>query len=559
MDYNMMLLTNMYNHCHKSQYPKGLTKLYKTWTPTSNKNFPESKFVVWFGLQGFIKTFLTDYFNEYFFNRPIEEIVKEYKLCIHNTFGENVTTDYIEALHKLGYLPIEIKALPEGTKVPYGVPCCTITNTHPDFVWLVNYFVTLFSCNMWLPTTTATKSFIFRQIIEKYIELTSDNTDWKRIGVKDYSFKDMSSIDATIVSSAAFLTSFSNTSTIPSVRYLREKYNTEDVGNVNASIERSCIVSNFAADGDEEKFFVRAITELYPNESFSYDADTFDYWNFIINILPKYKDLILNHNGKISVRLDDKMIKDAICGKAHMWKTHESKKAFEHYYMNSEMMNICFKDERDEKGNLYPIYIEIDNEKLVATWETVDNTEVFHYRTPTIEERGILDVLWEYFGGTVNSKGYKVLNPHIGLVYGNVMRIQDVEKTCEHMMNLGFAVENVVFEVNSYPFQYNTRDTQGWSFKTTYGEIYGSPILICDSSKSNDDLNMSQRGMVSVYRDTDNTIKFVDGIYPGMITTDDLKMSDVDLMETVFIDGSLIKDISLSEIRLRIHSETGGF
>jgi nicotinamide phosphoribosyltransferase len=224
MNKNMMLMMDFYKVSHRCMYPNGLSKLYYTWTPRSNKFFKESKFVVWFGLQGLIITYLINYFNKWFFSRPLEEVLEEYKLYIHNTFDENAHTEHIEALHKLGYLPIEIKALPEGTKVPYRVPCCIVTNTHPDFAWVANYFETLFSCNLWMPSTTATRAYIFRKIIEKYIKLTSDNKDWKRVGCGDFSFRGMAGLEAAITSGAAFLTSFTKTSTIPSIKYLCDCY-----------------------------------------------------------------------------------------------------------------------------------------------------------------------------------------------------------------------------------------------------------------------------------------------------------------------------------------------
>lgn len=560
---NMMLLCDFYKICHRFMYPNKMTKLYSTWTPRWKKFFPESNFVVWFGLQGFIITYLINYFNKWFFERPLEEVVEEYKVYIRNTFDESADTEHIEALHKLGYLPIEIKALPEGTKVPYGVPCCTVTNTHPDFAWVTNWLETLFSCNLWLPTTTATRAYIFRQIIEKYIILTSDNKNWKRVGVGDFSFRGMSSLEAAITSGAAFLTSFTKTSTIPSVKYLCDMYNAdvtkEEVGSWSASVEHSCTTSNFAIDGNEEIFFVKMITELYPDKPFGFVADSYDYWNFVGNIVPKYKELILNHNGRINIRPDSGNPEEIICGKAPMWKEHKSKEMFERYYTNSEMMRLVYANERDSSGNLMPIYVDINGEKLVVTWEEKDNADIFHYRKATLEERGTLNVLWETFGGTINSKGYKVLNSHIGMVYGDAMTLQSVESICGHMMNLGFAVENVVFGAGSYSFQYNTRDTQGWAYKATYAEIDGKPIMVYKDPKTSNGDKKSQRGMVRVYRDTDGEIKFIDGIYPGMVITDDLKTSDIDLMETVFINGSLIKNTSLNEIRLNIHSENGGF
>lgn len=559
---NMMLLCDFYKISHKNMYPEGITKLYSTWTPRSNKFFPQSNFVVWFGLQGFVKTYLIEYFNKYFFNRPIKEIIEEYKLYIHNTFDETARTEHIEDLHKLGYLPIEIKALPEGMKVPYRVPCCTITNTHPDFAWVTNYFETLFSCNLWLPSTTATRAYIYRSIIEKYIKLTSDNQDWKRVGCGDFSFRGMSSLEAAITSGAAFLTSFDKTSTIPSIKYICENYDAdvteENVGSWSASVEHSCTTSNYAVDGNEEAFFIKMCTELYPNKPFSYVADSYDYWAFVNDIVRRNKNIILDHTGRINIRPDSGEPEEMICGIAPMWKEHDSKEAFEYYYANSEMMRSLYASAYDG-DKLAPIYISINNEKFVVTWEANKEKDIFHYRHATIEERGTLDVLWEIFGGTINSKGYKVLNPHIGIVYGDAITLERCENICSHMMNLGYAVENVVFGAGSYSFQYNTRDTQGWAYKATYAEINGKPIMVYKDPKTSDGTKTSQKGMVKVYKNSDGNIDYVDGITSDQVITDDLKTNKLNMLQTVFLNGEMLRETPLSEIRNLIHSDTGGF
>lgn len=557
---NMMLLCDFYKISHKSMYPTGMTKLYSTWTPRSNKFFPESETVIWFGLQGFIKDFLIEQFQRDFFDRPLDEVIEEYKLYIHNTFDENAHTEHIEALHKLGYLPIEIKALPEGTKVPYRVPCCTVTNTHPDFAWLTNYLETLFSCNLWLPSTSATTAYVYRQILQKYITLTSDNPNWKRVGAGDFSFRGMASLEAAITSGAAFLTSFNKTSTIPSIQYLCEKYNadvtTEDVGSWSASVEHSCTTSNFAVDGNEETFFRKMCEELYPDKPFSFVSDSYDYWNFVDKIVRKNKDVILNHKGRINIRPDSGEPEDIICGSARVWKDdYVSKEQFENHYSNSEFMRSiwCNAPEGENK-----IYLDIQGEKFVVTWSEKDGNDIFTYTNATLEERGTLDVLWEIFGGTINNKGYKVLNPHIGIVYGDAITLERCVRICEHLVSLGYAVENVVFGVGSYSLQYRTRDSQGWAYKATYAEVDGKPILVYKDPKTGDGVKTSQKGMVRVYND-DEGIKYIDGIYDGQVITDDLKPSDMDLMQTVFLDGKLWREESLSVIRERIHSDNGGF
>ena len=174
-----------------------------------------------------------------------------------------------------------------------------------------------------------------------------------------------------------------------------------------------------------------------------------------------------------------------------------------------------------------------------------------------------MNILWEIFGGTINSKGYKVLNPHVGMVYGDAITIYSCEKICEHMVNLGFAVENVVFGAGSYSFQYNTRDTQGWAYKATYAEITDEngvkPIMVFKNPKTGDGTKTSQKGMVRVYCDEDGQLQYIDGITVGQVVTDDLKYSDIDLLQTVFIDGKMINQSTLVEVRNRIHSNSGGF
>ena len=566
MEKNMMLLCDFYKIAHKNMYPKGITKLYSTWTPRSNKYFPsfDNEFVIWFGLQGFIKEYLIKQFNEYFFNRPIDEIIEEYTYYIHNTFDETAHTEHIKALHELGYLPIRIRALPEGTKVPYRVPCCTVENTHHEFAWLTNYLETLFSCNLWLPSTTATIAYEYRRILEKYIQKTSDNSIWKHVGCGDFSFRGMASLEAAIISGAAFLTSFDKTSTIPSIKYLCENYNAdvskEMVGSWSASVEHSCTTSNFAVDGNEEMFFIKMCKELYPNKPFSFVADSYDYWNFINNILRRNKKTVLEHNGRINIRPDSGDPEKIICGAADSWECFDSKESFENNYINDQYKIEHYRSYvNDEYTHGFkfsiPIYIEIDKIKYVVNWSYIFNKNVFEYRIATIEEIGSLNVLWNIFGGTINSKGYKVLDPHIGIVYGDAITIERCESICEHMEIMGYAVENVVFGAGSYSFQYNTRDTQGWAYKATYAEIDDKPILIYKDPKTSDGTKKSQKGKVIVYQDVDGNIKYIDGFKKGDAVV--ASSNGLDLLQTVFVNGQLIKEQSLNEIRNLIYNKNG--
>ena len=113
-------------------------------------------FVRTFGFQAFIKQYLIQYFNDNFFARPKDDVMAEYKRVLKHTLGvDDPDASHIAELHELGYLPIKIKAVKEGTLVPIKVPMLTIENTKPEFFWLTNYLETLMSCQLWMPATSA--------------------------------------------------------------------------------------------------------------------------------------------------------------------------------------------------------------------------------------------------------------------------------------------------------------------------------------------------------------------------------------------------------------------
>lgn len=577
---NMMLLMDFYKVCHRLMYPGNMTKLYSTWTPRSNQYSPEADKVVWFGLQGFLKKLIKD-FNEYFFSRDIEEVVEEYEMIIHNTFDEMADSTHILELHALGYLPLKICSLPEGTRVPFRVPCATVENTDKRFAWLTNYLETLWSCSMWLPTTTATTAYTYRKIIKKYTELTSDNLIWNHVGCGDFSYRGMGSPEAAITSGAAFLTSFTKTSTIPSIQYLCEYYNAdienEDIGSWSASVEHSCTTSNFAIDGNEEEFFLRMCNEICKDKPFSFVADSYDYFNFLNDILRRNKDSVINHKGSIRIRPDSGDPEKIICGSLkyedltnenYIESLEDAKEAMKdiilervreetpHGEYGEESPSEYFKyNDKFYKMTLDIFWNRYDKQYYYIDGVNISSCE--EVEELSLEQKGSLWILDEIFGHTINSKGYKVLNGNIGIVYGDAITLERCESICSHMKEQGWAIENVVFGVGSFSLQYKTRDSQGWAYKATYGEIDGKPIMIYKDPKTDREsghaMKKSQKGRVSVYKNEDGELDFKDGLYPGMVTTCDIKPWDLNLLQPIFVDGKMIKEENLNDIRQRLH------
>ena len=487
--FNPLLLIDFYKSTHHEQYPKGLTRMVSYYTPRMSR-LKDTDRVTLFGLQAFIKEYLIDGFNEAFFNRPENEVVKEYERVLDATLGKGAyDSDKIRSLHKLGYLPLKIQAVPEGTRTKIGSPQIEISNTHPDFVWLVNTIETMLSCTMWHTQVCAEVGYRYRQIVQQYKDMTcDDNIPTSRL-LGDFSMRGQQSVESAIKSSAAWTLSFANTATVPAILWLEKYYNCdctkEPVAYGAISTEHSVMCSNAAVDGDEITHVRRLLTEVYPNHSFSMVSDSYDYWRLVTEILPQLKNEILNHNGCLSIRGDS--------------------------------------------GN--PVQVV----------------------TQTVFE------LWNTFGGTVNSKGYKVLNPHVKAIYGDSITPQRCEAIYKILADNGFAISNVSLGVGSFSMmcletfnemgvQYNpyTRDTFGIAVKATYAEDKdGKPIMIFKNPKEAS-FKKSQKGCCVVY---------ADGTYQDMLTADEAWSNVNNIMTCVFQDGEMTKEYTLSEVRNNLYTE----
>lgn len=173
--YNPLLCLDFYKTCHAEQYPKGLTKMVSYYTPRMSRLGDTDK-VTLFGLQAFIQEYLIEAFSDHFFNVPFDSVLKEYNRVLGATIGtKGVGEKRLRELHDLGYLPLQIRAVPEGTRTNIKVPQIEISNTHPNFVWLVNTIETMLSCTMWHTQVSAEVGYRYRKIVNEYAERTCDD------------------------------------------------------------------------------------------------------------------------------------------------------------------------------------------------------------------------------------------------------------------------------------------------------------------------------------------------------------------------------------------------
>ena len=164
----------------------GVETIYSNYTPRFD-TYMRAKYktfdggIVWFGMQYALRKILVEIWRDNFFNKPKEEVIAEAKRFLVPYIGMD-NLSHFEDLHDLGYMPIEIKALAEGSVITAGIPCFTITNTHPDYQWLPNYLESILSTEIWKPMTTATIGRTMRKLINKFAMETEgnlDNTDYQ--------------------------------------------------------------------------------------------------------------------------------------------------------------------------------------------------------------------------------------------------------------------------------------------------------------------------------------------------------------------------------------------
>lgn len=479
-----MLLCDFYKVSHREQYPAKTQTVYSTWTPRASRLKGVDK-VVAFGFQAFIKNYLIEFFNTNFFSRSKEEVVSEYKRYIKSTLGTaEPVTSHIEELHDLGFLPLKIQALSEGTLVPLRVPMLTIQNTDPKFYWLTNYIETLASCEMWQPSTSATIANEYRKLLDKYATETGGALDFVQFQGHDFSMRGMGSLQSAMASGAGHLLSFVGTDTIPAIAYAENYYNanieTELVGTSIPATEHSVMC---AYGQDEKASYSRIINEIYPSGFVSIVSDTWDLWKVISDVITPLKDDILKRNGKVVIRPDSGDPVKIVCGNP------------------------------DGKTEL--------------------------------ERKGMIQALWDIFGGTINATGYKELDPHIGCIYGDAITLERCEAICQQLKDNGFASTNMVYGIGSYTYQYNTRDTFGFALKSTLCVIDGDERQIFKDPKTDDGTKKSLKGAVMVTR--------VNGV---LTATDGLMLSQIDedtnLLKTVYENGKLVKEHSFSIIRERL-------
>lgn len=556
----MILMSDFYKQAHAEQYPEGITKLISYATARMSripKEMYGNKLTV-FGIQSYVKDFLIERFNDTFFNVPLEEAMEEYNAIIGETFPiKYVNTGKFEALHKLGYLPIEVGCLAEGTRVPIRsafelpegqcqVPFMYIINTHPDFAWITEFLESVTSSEVWYPMTIANQAYYYRQIVNKWYDKTGCSKEARKSAISEFGFRGGEGSDAAIKASSAFLTSFNKTATIPAIKYIHDYYgdNAGEIAGGMISTEHSVMCSNYAVDNDEETFLKRLFSEIYPDGAVSVVMDTYDYWENLKRCgKGELKDIIMHRDGTVFFRGDSGDPVDIICG-------YNPKKY--HSLAQVRLSRACIAVDE-------PFYVEDEKKYYGLVKENGKDTYVVVDELP-VSVRGTVELLWGMFGGTVNEAGYKVLDKHVRAIYGDSITPTRANEIYRRLAEKGFAACNVALGAGSFSTQCAetengqllpfTRDTYGIAVKCCYVEDKdGNTYEVFKNPKTDTGkFKKSQKGLIYVTTDENGEIIAKDGY-----TTETIP-KDGNLLQPIFRDGKMLKETTLAEVRQRLHN-----
>ncbi|CAK0777594.1 nicotinamide phosphoribosyltransferase [Gammaproteobacteria bacterium] len=472
-----LFMTDAYKLGHIQQYALAgkVTRVYSNFTHRGSR-IPGTHKVVHFGLQAVIERYLMEEW-EPFFNANENLVCAAYEDRVARILGPNtIGSSHIRELHALGYLPLRICGVPEGSFVPLRIPSWTIENTDPKFAWLTNYVETVLSAAYWLAATSATTAWTYRKALKNALELSNGDPGMLAYQGHDFSFRGMSSPEAAATSGAAHLLVFDGSDSLCAIDWVERYYGPlAEIVSVPAT-EHSVMCCVSATRGEESAF--AGLLALYPTGVLSIVSDTFDLWQVLTRFLPDLRESVLGRDGKLVIRPDSGDPEKILCGDPN------------------------------------------------ATGPA---------------QRGVVGLLWDTFGGTEHG-GYKRLDPHVGVIYGDSITLERAETITENLRKQGFASTNVVFGIGSFTYQYVTRDTHGSAIKATWAEVDGVGVNLRKTPVTDNGLKFSATGRLAV---TDNW-ELIERASP--------EQEAKSLLQPVWEDGEFISCESFDTIRNRVRS-----
>lgn len=379
---NIILATDSYKHSHFLQYPPE-ARAISAYVEARPNDFADE--VLFLGLQPFVLNYLA---------RPISQadIDEAEAICAAHGVPFNRAGWQIILDEHGGFLPLEIRALPEGMVVPTGVPLVQVETTDPRLPWLATFIETALLRAVWYPTTVATLSRQCRLIIRAGLERTSDDPEGQLpFKLHDFGARGVSSGESAALGGMAHLVNFMGTDTMEGLMAARRYYGADMAGFSIPAAEHSTMTS-WGREREEV---------AYANM-----LDAFDGEGRLVAVVSDSYDLDAALTGIWGGSLRDKVLA--------------------------------------RKGT------------LVVRPDSGDPVE-----TPL----RTVKTLWEAFGGIINAKGFRVLDPHVRVIQGDGMTPATIARLIDRLIAEGFAIDNIAFGMGGGLLQLVNRDTLRFAMK----------------------------------------------------------------------------------------------
>lgn len=311
-----------------------------------------------------------------------------------------------------------------------------------------------------------------------------------------------------------------------------------------------------------EIMFLYELMLKFPVGILSYVADSFDFYGLISRGLPYLKEVIMRRQsngvtpGRLVIRPDSGDPVEVLCGVKIINIPHtfaEIDDRNDDAVDSIHDISYPFVEGLDGGSEVEffvrssdGVICEISGEVTRDRYYDMRSLDGFSVREVdlTVEQKGAVEVLMDIFGYTETSTGHKLMDDHIGLIYGDSITTNRCQTILERLFDKGYASGNAMFGVGSYTYQCVTRDSLGFAVKATYTEVNGKAIPIFKDPKT-DSKKKSAKGLLHV--------GLVDGEY---VLTDnvtrEVEQSESNMLKIRFLDGSFYNQTSLDEIRAKL-------
>ena len=462
---NLVLLADAYKYAHHKLYYPGTTEIY-SYLESRGGMFDET---VFFGLQYFLKEYLA---GEAFTQADLDEA----EGFLLQVFGRSDVFDKSKFQYILdkynGRLPVKIKSVAEGTRVPVGKVLMTIENTDPECYWLTNFLETLLM-QVWYPCTVATLSNQVKKAVTGYYAETATNGAEAGIDfvLNDFGFRGVSSVESAKLGGAAHLLNFNGSDNLAGSAMAINYYDAQKVYGLSIPATEHSICTLLGKEGELEIF--KHVLKTFPTGIIACVSDSYnifraceEYWG------EDLKEEILKRDGTLVIRPDS--------------------------------------------GD------------------------------PVMTLLEIFEILFNKFGYTVNSKGYKVLPPQLRVIQGDGVNYESIKTIYAALKQAGISAENLVLGMGGALLQKVDRDTQRFALKCSSAIVNGVEVNV---AKSPTEMNANGDITASFKKSKSGRLKLVKINGDFTTVTEAGNESFADELHTVFENGELVNTITFEQVR----------